>query len=216
MPTRPFAPKPARGGAACLAAAAALLLHAAMWGGWRAAQSSGWRVHEGPVAGATVHGPSMAVRWLPEADRQPLTGPLSEALASEPSASASWRGPANEFAAGPAGVAPAVAPGGRRGAVVDYVPAEALSDRPRPEPGWVLDEDALASVRQARLTMRVWVSAQGRIDRVALLSAEPPGEWAERTLQRLPDTAMSPGFKDGHAVPSTLVVEIASENESFR
>lgn len=212
MQARPFAPKPTRGGAACVAAAAALMLHAAMWAGWQAAQSSGWRAHAGPVMAASPHGPSMAVRWLPEVARQPLTGPLSEALASEPSASASWRGPANE----PAGGAPAVAPGGQRGAVVDYVPAEALSNSPRPEPGWVLDEDALASVRQARLTMRVWVSAAGRVDRVVLLSAEPPGDWAERAVQRLPDTLMSPGFKDGHAVASTLVVEIASENESFR
>lgn len=192
--------KPSWGRVVLAAAGAALLLHAAVWWCWQAGHSAGWPVDAGhALASGPVRGKAMEIRWLPPKVAQPEFQPAS-------STAAVAQAPVPESAT----------PSGREGVTVHYLPADALSDRPRPEPGWLLDEDALASVRQARLTMRLWVSAQGHIDRVALLSAEPPGDWAERALQRLPDTPMSPGWKDGRAVASTLVVEIASEIESFR
>lgn len=101
-----------------------------------------------------------------------------------------------------------------------YWPSEQLSQSPRPEMGWMLDEDALARVRWGRLVVQVWVSAQGRIDHVALLRAEPAesdaGGWAKQALRHLADTPMLAGVKDGEPVPATLVVEISSENERFR
>lgn len=91
-----------------------------------------------------------------------------------------------------------------------------LQNSPRPELGWVLDEEALESVRQARMLVQVWVAENGRIDRVQLLQAEPPGPWAEQALSRVGETQMRPGIKDGRAVASTVVVEIATEVERFR
>lgn len=80
----------------------------------------------------------------------------------------------------------------------------------------MLDEEALASVRRGRLHVRLWVSADGVIDRVVLLSSEPAGAWAMQAIQPLPSTRMQPGRLEARAVPSTLVVEITSEIERFR
>ncbi len=195
----------------CVAACAAALLHAGLWWGWQA-------VHQGNLPGHATHavgrpsaqGASVQVRLMASlatpAGAQPeaalLEGAVSDALLRSLPPSAAGH--------------TALKPAGRQGVAANYLPAETLSDSPRPDPGWLLDEEALSSVRHARLTMRLWVSAEGRIDRVALLSAEPAGDWVERAVQRLPETPMLPGLKDGRAVPSTLVVEIASEIERFR
>lgn len=187
-----------------VACCAAVLLHAGLWwlgrGGWQ----TGWSGRVPSPAGAhAVHGAAMQVRFMvPAATGEATLSTLPDAVlqALPPPA---------------AGGLPASA-GGQPGVAVNYLPADDLTDRPRPEVAWQLDEDALASVRQARLTLRLWVSAEGRIDRVALLSAQPAGDWAERAVLHLSDTRMRPGAKEGRAVPSTLVVEIASEIERFR
>lgn len=195
----------------CLAACAALLLHVGLWWGWQAMRHGAW---PGPAShGAVVRSAQGgAVRLRLMAAPAPQEDAKPDAVASEDVVPDALLPSLSPPAAGHAAAAPA----GQQGVAANYLPAEVLSDSPRPDPGWLLDEEVLASVRQARLTMRVWVSAEGRIDRVALLSAEPAGDWAERAVQRLPDTPMLPGLKDGRAVPSTLVVEIASEIERFR
>jgi hypothetical protein len=97
-----------------------------------------------------------------------------------------------------------------------YALAEALDLSPQPESGWFLDDDALASLAHGRMVVRVWVSEQGRIDHAELVRAEPPGEWALQALRPLPGTPMRPGQRDGHAVASTVVVELVSDNERIQ
>ena len=97
-----------------------------------------------------------------------------------------------------------------------YAPSESLDPGPRPQLGWFLDEDALAPLPFGVMEVQLWVSAEGHIDRVELLRAEPPGEWALRALRPLPGTPMRPGLRDGQPVASTVVVELVSENERLR
>lgn len=108
------------------------------------------------------------------------------------------------------------AAGAEPGVSIPYWSSDALQASPHPEWDWVLDEEALDRVRQVRMLVQVWVGESGRIDRVQLLQAEPPGPWAEQALSRLGETQMRPGIKDGRPVASTVVVEIATEVERFR
>ncbi len=96
-----------------------------------------------------------------------------------------------------------------------YVSANELDQGPAPQPGWVLDESAFPPGRETRLLVRVWVTADGDIDQVALVHADPPGEWASRAIEPLMETKMSVPLRGGRAVPAVLVVEIAAQDEGF-
>lgn len=191
---------------ACVAAVA---LHLALWAGMR----TGVPGEAAGLAPEAVRGslaPGLRVRLMADAPRARVddVAPVADVPASAPAlAQASSVTPVPPMAA---------EAGGHAGVAAPYWPSEQLSQGPRPELDWILDEEALGAVRQGRMWLRLWVSEQGRIDRVALLSAEPAGEWAERAVQRLADTRMQPGLKDGQAVPASVVVEIASEIERFR
>lgn len=97
-----------------------------------------------------------------------------------------------------------------------YWPADALERSPQPELGWIVDEPALERVQHARVLLKLWVSDLGRIDRVELLRAEPPGDWPDQALRALADTRMLPGLRQGQPVHATVVVEIAAEVERFQ
>lgn len=112
--------------------------------------------------------------------------------------------------------ATAPAAGGAVSLASTYLPAEELDQAPTPEPGWVLDEAALERVGRARMWLRLWVSELGRIDRVALIHAEPAGAWAEQAIAPLPDTRMQPAERHGRPVAATIVVELTADLESMR
>lgn len=96
-----------------------------------------------------------------------------------------------------------------------YVSANELDQGPEPQPGWVLDEAAFPVGHETRLLVRVWVAADGRIDQVALVHADPPGEWASRAIEPMMETKMSAPLQAGRAVAAVLVVEIAAQDEGF-
>lgn len=97
-----------------------------------------------------------------------------------------------------------------------YVGAEHLDRSPEPQPGWILDESAFPVGQSARLLVRIWVSENGSIDQVALVHAEPAGEWATRAIQPLQATPMSAPFMGDRAVPAVIMVELTAEDEGFR
>lgn len=97
-----------------------------------------------------------------------------------------------------------------------YLPAEELDQGPAPEPGWILDENVLEHVGRAHMRLRLWVSDKGRIDRVVVLHAEPPGDWVDQAIQPLPSTHMRPAERDGRSVASTTVVELTANLETMR
>lgn len=94
--------------------------------------------------------------------------------------------------------------------------ADELDEAPTPETGWWLDEAWLQQQGRTRLTIALWVSAQGRIVQWRLLHAEPPGDWTTIALARLSETPMRPGQWRGQPQAAHLVIEIASDDESYR
>lgn len=127
------------------------------------------------------------------------------------------------------GFGEAISHGGRMGAVqtleatsgdapllARYLPTDELDHPPTPEPGWLLDESAFEGILRARLVLRLWVSSQGRIDRVVLVQAEPAGAWAGQAIRPLSNTRMLPGLIGRQPVSSIIVVEIAANDEGFR
>lgn len=106
--------------------------------------------------------------------------------------------------------------GGSAALASTYLSADEVDRGPVPEPGWILDEGAFERVGQAHMRLRLWVSERGRIDRVALIHAEPPGEWVERAIRPLPDTRMQPAERHGRPVAATIVVELSADLEAMR
>lgn len=112
--------------------------------------------------------------------------------------------------------ATAPAAGGSASLATSYLSAEEVDRGPTPEPGWVLDEAALERVGPAHMRLRLWVSERGRIDRVALIHAEPAGAWVERVIRPLADTRMLPAERHGQPVASIIVVELRADLETMR
>jgi len=94
-----------------------------------------------------------------------------------------------------------------------YRDASELDQSALPLADWVLDEEALRGLPHTLIQLRLKVSAGGQIDRVEVLKADPPGQWVLMALRRLSETPMQAGLRDGRPVASTLVVELATENE---
>ncbi|MFN3888306.1 MAG: hypothetical protein ACK4MG_15230 [Aquabacterium sp.] len=105
---------------------------------------------------------------------------------------------------------------GPPGWLADFLNADDLDEPPRPLHGWVLDESALQQRYRARLTVAVWVSAEGVIVHVRPLSAEPNGPWALQAIAPLAATAMQPGYRHGEPRPARVVIEITSDDETVR
>lgn len=193
-----------------VAAAAAVALHAlaTLWlsgGGWAGSgESAPALAQRGGASPSTTHG-GLRVRLASSVvatstnaseasgSNQALAAVDLDRIASEPPAA-----------------------GGETPFASTYVPAEELDQGPAPEPGWILDEAALEQVGRASLRLRLWVSEKGRIDRVAVLHAEPPGDWVDHALRPLPSTPMRPAERDGRAVASTTVVELTANLETMR
>ena len=97
-----------------------------------------------------------------------------------------------------------------------YLDNDQADVTPRPIHGWYLDEEILAEVGRARVLLKIWVSANGKIDHAEVLLTEPPGDWVVRALKPLLGTPMAPAQKDGQAVSVVTVVELQAENEQVR
>lgn len=202
--------------APCLAFAAAVSLHAlgSWWlsGGAGAARASGhvWGAHRAP--GELHAGRSLNVRLsnavLPALDDAASQAPPIDAAVDERLSSSAAQTPAAE--------AVTDLPSSQAALADRYLSADQLDRPPSPEPGFILDEAAFNEVGAARLVLRLWVSAQGRIDRVTVLRVEPSGAWVDRAIRPLPDTRMRPGELAGQPVASTLVVELSASIETFR
>lgn len=106
--------------------------------------------------------------------------------------------------------------GGEALLAASYLDVDQADVTPRPIHGWFLDEELLAEVGRARVLLKIWVSASGRIDHAEVLLTEPPGDWAVRALKPLLGTPMAPAQKDGQAVAVVTVVELQAENEQVR
>jgi len=93
-----------------------------------------------------------------------------------------------------------------------YLPADALDHPPQLAGPWQLNESAvpprtLGAPTTLTIAMRLWVSADGHIDAVQVLSAEPEVPWLESLLQNITQTPLRPAYEQGRAVASSWLVE---------
>jgi len=171
--------------------------------------------HTGSRAGDSGRShPSLQVRL---ASQTPAT-PAEAQLPSDDPVAAPTDETAVETAQGWLMQAPPAAGGATSTATLafTYLTADEVDQGPAPEPGWILDEGALAEIGRARLRLQLWVSESGHIDRVAVIQSDPPGPWVERAIQPLPQTRMRPAERDGRAVAATIVVELSADLETLR
>lgn len=216
-PARPVLPK-----GLMLAVAAAAALHAL---GTVALSGVGWAGKDAPSRLASAHGHAGATASSSGVSglRVRLTSEIALIASASEGASVIEGGASPEVLqrtdandaqrllseAGPAA-------GGSAALASTYLSADEVDRGPVPEPGWILDESAFERVGQAHMRLRLWVSERGRIDRVALIHAEPPGEWVERAIRPLPDTRMQPAERHGRPVAATIVVELSADLETMR
>ncbi len=93
-----------------------------------------------------------------------------------------------------------------------YLPADALEMPPQLAGPWQLNEAAVpppapGAPTTLTIAVRLWVSAEGHIDAVQVLSAEPPVPWLDSLLQDIAQTALRPAREQGRAVASSWLVE---------
>lgn len=175
----------------------ALALSPSGWGGGGEPSAS---------AGASQLDRGLRVRLAARADLPEQAGSLEPVELADPAESpvASPTEPTDSLARLSAGGALAAR----------YLSDADVDQGPAPESGWALDEAVLPPATPVRLVLRLWVSEQGRIDRVQLVQAEPAGDWAGRAAQALASTPMRPALRDGQAVAASAVVEITAEAEA--
>ena len=92
-----------------------------------------------------------------------------------------------------------------------YMTLQQVDQYPRPVTGWTVPPPQFMPPQGWRAIVQLWVAADGHIDHVALLKAEPAGEWAEGLLPYLVRTEMIPASLAGINVPVTFVVQIAPD-----
>lgn len=188
---------------------AATGLHAGLWWAWPSAGVAGGRDALGHVAAemgsVDAHVASMVVRSAPSAAALAAqSGVDSSPLSAEDGA----REASSALAATDAG--------GAAWLSASYFEPDQVERSPKPAYGWLLDEDVLAAVGRTHLLIKLWVSAEGRIDHAEVLQVEPAGEWVGRTLRLLQGTPMEPAVRDGLPVAAITVVELQTENEQVR
>ena len=94
----------------------------------------------------------------------------------------------------------------------DYLTVEQVDVFPHPQDDWLLDRSQVPVTQAAWLvTLRIWVSADGRIDHVDMLDSDPHADWINLLLAPLAQTPMVPAQLAGQAVPLTYVVQLAPD-----
>lgn len=186
---------------------AAAVLHGIVWWAWSHDGVGGSRGDE-PVLPSLV-GQSLAEQPVQLLTRSVPAGQSTANVAEAPKSAANASGVAlREPAPERSGAGALMA--------TRYLDASELDQAARPVADWLLDEEALQALPHTLVQLRLKVSAEGRIDHVEVVRAEPPGEWVLAALRPLRHTPMQAGLRGGEAVASTLVVELATENERVR
>ena len=89
-----------------------------------------------------------------------------------------------------------------------YYPASQLDQRPlitvRIEPTFPPG----APVASGRVVLRLYISEQGEVEKMVIVSAEPPGWFEQSALDAFAAARFTPGIKDGVPVRSLLTIEV--------
>ena len=89
-----------------------------------------------------------------------------------------------------------------------YFPADQLDQRPlikvHVEPAFPRG----AAVSSGRVVLRLYVGEQGEVDKITVVSAEPPGVFEESAVEAFFAARFIPGRKGGVPVRSLLTIEV--------
>jgi hypothetical protein len=93
-----------------------------------------------------------------------------------------------------------------------YWPADTLDQAPQLAGPWQLNESAVphrapGQPTSVTIALRLWVSAEGRIDAVQVISVDPELPWIESLLQNIHQTALRPARQQGRPVAASWLVE---------
>jgi TonB family protein len=90
----------------------------------------------------------------------------------------------------------------------NYYPAHDLSQMPAPlgtlQPKPISGDDGIGG----KLSIRLWIDAAGKPDRVGLLASELPSAFADAVLDAFRDMHFVPGKINGVAVPAWVDIEV--------
>jgi hypothetical protein len=94
-----------------------------------------------------------------------------------------------------------------------YVLAEELDQPPQLVGEWVINEAAVpveVKDRPSRIkvVVRMWVSAEGHMDIIQFLDADPIVPWLDVLLKDLDKSTLKPAMRDGQPVASSWMVEM--------
>ena len=92
----------------------------------------------------------------------------------------------------------------------DYLRPSEVDVRAQPVhmPALVYPEKAQRMRIGGLVRLRVYLNESGKIDRVNVVAANPPGVFEEAALRALLATSFAPAQKNGHAVKSQKLIEI--------
>ena len=95
-------------------------------------------------------------------------------------------------------------------APVRYYKSSELDERPVPVdlPALLYPESAYESRLRGIVRMRVFISQDGRVERAEVLEASS-GQFEHAATEAVQQTRFRPGRKDGRAVPSQKLIEVA-------
>ncbi len=93
-----------------------------------------------------------------------------------------------------------------------YWPADTLDQAPQLAGPWQLNEAAVphrapGQPTAVTIALRLWVSPEGHIDAVQVISADPDLPWIESLLQNIHQTELRPAYQQGRAVAASWLVE---------
>lgn len=72
----------------------------------------------------------------------------------------------------------------------------------------VYPEVAYMNRLRGTVRMRLFISAEGRVDRAEVVEAKPKGRFEEAAIDAVQRTRFRPARKDGRAVPSQKLIEV--------
>jgi hypothetical protein len=149
----------------------------------------------------------------PAAPQVAAPAPVDVAPASEPAAVPDLASPTSVTES-----APIESPGNGQppGWIFDpesYVLAEELDQPPQLVGDWVINEAAVPvevkdRPRRIKVVVRMWVSAEGHMDIVQYLDADPVVPWLDVLLKDLDKSTLKPAMRDGQPVASSWMVEL--------
>jgi hypothetical protein len=104
----------------------------------------------------------------------------------------------------------------KQGRLRRYFVSRELDERPSPQEEWRLNTRALPRDALSMVSLTLWISEDGHIDRWRVDEQSPPGPWPDDVLAPLGRTTLTPGVVDGTPVPSEMRVEINMDTRLIR